>query len=722
MEARALIKKPGVGRVVYAAALLGALLAALLGAWFVSGWHDVRLRQEQARTAPVRAAEAKADELGRELRTELEALIAREVKRPYFHYQNLMHDPRASVGVSVSPSPLAQGPEDPLVAGYFQIDSTGRATTPTINDDVPDLSEPENLAGNRAFRDQVTRDLVAVLTPPKLPVTNVMVAVADPPPGHTPRTPPTTQSNDPNQRPGSGTAIQAQQAQVYQIDSSSYAQNNYSNSVYWQQRDNNNERMFVPPDNANGNMRRDNANIANGPSPGGGAQPANAPNDASGSAPNIANGNAPNDANNTPRSNEQPHVTNEDPIDSPKSDSPKSDSPKPVDPPRVVVAPKPAVRATPNAARAAVQNLAAVTITVSALTWQTLPFGGTPGLIAVRQVQTPDGNLTQGLVIDRSTLTSQLAGKAGEMVAELHLDTAATSSESTGSVAAARSVEIAPGWQLTVSPNPRTILQSARDATDIARSFLIRFILIGVVGLLVACAVLWLVMRAEALAKERSQFAAAAAHELRTPLAGLQLYGDMLADGLGDQAKVRDYARRMSEEASRLGRVVSNVLGFSQLERGNLSVDPQVGPLGEALSELADRAQPALDRAGAVLDLDVAPDIRAKFDRDALARVIGNLLDNAEKYTRDAEDRTIRLAAVDKGDVIDVIVSDKGPGVAKDATLFKAFSRGVPADGPAGLGLGLALSRSLAQAMGGELLHTDADGGGAAFTLRLPRA
>jgi signal transduction histidine kinase len=697
MEARALIKKPGIPRVVYAAALLGALVAALLGAWFVSGWHDVRLRQEQVRTAPVRAAEAKADELGRELRGELEALMAREVKRPYFHYQNLMHDPRASVGVSVSPSPLAQGPEDRLIAGYFQIDSTGRATTPTINDDVPDLSEPENLAGNRAFRDQVTRDLVAVLTPPKMPTTNAVVAQVDPPqPHHTPRNTASivgTQSAD-SSGSAPGTAFQSQQAQVYEIDPSSYAQNNFSNSVYWQQHDNNNA-VFVPPDNNNA----------------GTPKPAN---------------------DEPPKPNEAP------PSEPPKPDATKPDATKPdatkaiVDPPRVTPT-KPVVRPAPKSAPIAALP-APITITVSALAWQSLPFGGTPGLIAVRQVQTPDGNLTQGFVIDRSTLTSQLAGKAGEMVAELHLDNGAlattdptASGATTGSAPAGvgpltRSVEIAPGWQLTVAPNPRTILQATRDASDIARSFLIRFILVGAIGLLVAAAVLWLVVRAEALARERSQFAAAAAHELRTPLAGLQLYGDMLADGLGDQQKTRDYARRMSEEASRLGRVVSNVLGFSQLERGNLSVDAQVGSLGEALCELADRALPALDRAGAVLDLDVAPDLRARFDRDALARIVGNLLDNAEKYTREAEDRTIRLAAVDKGDVIDVIVSDKGPGVAKGATLFKAFSRGVPADGPAGLGLGLALSRSLAEAMGGELLHSDADGGGASFTLRLPRA
>ncbi len=231
----------------------------------------------------------------------------------------------------------------------------------------------------------------------------------------------------------------------------------------------------------------------------------------------------------------------------------------------------------------------------------------------------------------------------------------------------------------------------------------------------------WLVARAEKLARERSQFAAAAAHELRTPLAGLQLYGDMLAEGLGDPAKQRDYARRMSEEASRLGRVVSNVLGFSQLERGNLSVDPKVARLDEQLRILCERAEPALDRAGAALSLDVAPELTAKFDRDALARIVGNLLDNAEKYGRDAEDRTIGLSARAAGAGIEVVVTDHGPGIAPQARakLFRPFTRGVSADGPAGLGLGLALSQSLARAMGGDLEYRATAGGGAAFVLRL---
>ena len=274
--------------------------------------------------------------------------------------------------------------------------------------------------------------------------------------------------------------------------------------------------------------------------------------------------------------------------------------------------------ATRTASPAAVKTPAPVTITISPLEWRTLPFAGVPALVAIRQVQTPDGTLTQGFVIDRPTLTSWLATKAGDMVAELHPDDS-------------RGAAVAPGWGLTVEPNRDTLAQAAGDSDAVARAFLVRFVGVGSVAAFAASLVLLFVVRAEKLARERSQFAAAAAHELRTPLAGLQLYGDMLAEGLGDPGKLQDYARRMSEDAARLGRVVSNMLGFSQLERGNLSVDAQVGPLGEVLGELAERARPALDRAGAALDLDVASELRARFDRDALARIVGNLLDNARE-------------------------------------------------------------------------------------------
>jgi signal transduction histidine kinase len=609
-------------RAWYAAGLLTVLLGALLVAWFVSGWADVRGRQRTVREAPRLAAEQRGAELAHELRGELGALMSREVERPYFHYQNLFHDPLASAGPSVAPSPLARGPGDALVLGYFQLDAKGGATTPTLNDELPELSEATHLADNRRFRDEVTRSLAGALAPHGNGPLVASLAPPAPQPRAVPRNPPPRRA--PPVEPVEAQA-QVQQAQVVTIDPDTYVQNNWSNNVYRSQQ------RAVPP----------------------------------------------------------------------QAVPPQSVPPQAV--PQQAVPPQAAPQEAPPAPRP-------ITITVSPLEWRTLGFAGQPAVIAVRQVDTPDGRLAQGFVVDRTALTSWLASHAGDAVAELRTgDSSAT--------------EIVPGWHLEVAANPLALVAAASEATTIARGFVLRFSLVGVVAILAACLVVMLVAHAERLARERSQFAAAAAHELRTPLAGLQLYGDMLADGLGDPSKMRDYARRMSEEASRLGRVVSNVLGFSQLERGNLSVEPRAGALGDALCELAERAQPALDRAGAVLALDVAPELSATFDRDALARIVGNLLDNAEKYGRQAEDRTITLAARATGATVEVVVSDHGPGLAPQARarLFQPFARGVTADGPAGLGLGLALSQSLARAMGGELAYRSVPDGGAAFVLTLAR-
>ena len=164
-----MIRSAKLPRTLYAAVLLTVLVASLLVGWFVSGWRDVRMRQAEIRQAPRAAADRRAVQLARELRAEFERLMVREVNRPYFHYQNLMHDPQTSAGVSVSRSPLAKRPEDELVLGYFQIDGKGRTTTPTVNDEVPELSDAERLVQNRAFRVQVAHDLAGQLAPAEKP-------------------------------------------------------------------------------------------------------------------------------------------------------------------------------------------------------------------------------------------------------------------------------------------------------------------------------------------------------------------------------------------------------------------------------------------------------------------------------------------------------------------------------------------------------------------------
>ncbi|HTJ43497.1 MAG TPA: HAMP domain-containing sensor histidine kinase, partial [Kofleriaceae bacterium] len=356
---------------------------------------------------------------------------------------------------------------------------------------------------------------------------------------------------------------------------------------------------------------------------------------------------------------------------------------------------------------------ATVQVTIAPIEWRTTAIDGEPALAGVRRVDTPDGSMTQGLVVLASAADEWLGerGASGSHV---------TSRPGADQIAAPIGV---PGWYVTVDAHT-AIAAADADALALERQFLGRFVPVALLAMICGALVVLVVARAEKLARERARFAAAAAHELRTPLAGLQLYGDMLADGLGDPGKQRDYAKRMAEEASRLGRVVSNVLGFSQLERGNLSVHPAAADVASAIRASCDRAKPALERAGVSLAVELPDTATARFDHDALARVIGNLLDNAEKYGREGADRRISISLANVADKVEISVEDHGPGVPERAVtrLFRPFVRAAGADGPPGLGLGLALSRSMAQAMGGDLVHRETRGGGATFVIVLPRA
>jgi len=351
-----------------------------------------------------------------------------------------------------------------------------------------------------------------------------------------------------------------------------------------------------------------------------------------------------------------------------------------------------------------------VKIMVGSLKWRTLYVSGQPALVALREVTTPQGALLQGFLIAPAGVDDLF--RASGLPARLSPGKAITDLE----------VAVGTGdepWHVSIDPRD-ALAGTERQALDLRRGFLTIFLGGAAIAFLCGLGVVWLVWQTERLARQRAQFAASAAHELRTPLAGLRIFSDMLAEGLGDPAKSKDYARRISDEAGRLGRVVTNVLGFTRLERGIFTAHPALGDLAVTVRESVERQQPAIAAAGATITLAIDASLPpVNFDGDAVGQIVQNLLDNAEKHTRQAADRTIQVSVRTTPDGVELSVADHGPGVPPEVRrrLFEAFKRGNQTDAPAGLGLGLVLVKALAKAQGATVAYRDNDGGGARFTV-----
>ena len=231
------------------------------------------------------------------------------------------------------------------------------------------------------------------------------------------------------------------------------------------------------------------------------------------------------------------------------------------------------------------------------------------------------------------------------------------------------------------------------------------------------------------LSERRIRFVSAVTHELRTPLTSLRLYLDLLLSGMvTDEGKRTEYLATLNAESDRLHRLIDNVLDFARLERRRSGHAPRPVPVADLLGQL--RATWA-DRCGAdgkdlVVVSTLPPGAAACTDPDLFAQIVGNLVDNARKYSREASDPRIWVWARPAGGRIAVEVEDRGPGVPprERGLIFKPFRRGEGADTTAGgAGLGLALAKQWAEAVGGRLTYRPADGGtGACFRLELPAA
>jgi signal transduction histidine kinase len=232
------------------------------------------------------------------------------------------------------------------------------------------------------------------------------------------------------------------------------------------------------------------------------------------------------------------------------------------------------------------------------------------------------------------------------------------------------------------------------------------------------------------LSQRRMRFVSTVTHELRTPLTTIRLYIDMLAQGMVvDPEKRTEYLETLRTEADRLDRLVRNVLDFSRLENQTPRLDRQRVQLCDLLERVEERWRNACQRSGKTLVVCKEVDSTFELETDAalVEQILGNLLENACKYSQGAPTPQIELRAQHLDhDRIVLEVQDYGPGVKEGerAAIFRPFRRGVAsAEVSGGVGLGLALAARWARLLGGTLELAPASAkSGACFRLVLNAA
>jgi signal transduction histidine kinase len=227
-----------------------------------------------------------------------------------------------------------------------------------------------------------------------------------------------------------------------------------------------------------------------------------------------------------------------------------------------------------------------------------------------------------------------------------------------------------------------------------------------------------------ALARLKSDFVSNVSHELRTPLALIRLYAETLELGrITKEEKKNEYYSIIRKESERLTALINNILDFSRIEAGRKEYDFRETDIAELVRNTLDSYRFQIEQQGFALEEQIDPGIpKMKVDREAIARALVNLVNNALKYSDSEKFLGIRLYRDNA--LLKLEVSDRGIGIERNeqARIFEKFYRTCDplVHNTKGSGLGLSLVRHITHAHGGQVEVESAPGRGSKFTLSLP--
>ena len=214
-----------------------------------------------------------------------------------------------------------------------------------------------------------------------------------------------------------------------------------------------------------------------------------------------------------------------------------------------------------------------------------------------------------------------------------------------------------------------------------------------------------------ALARQQQDFVSAVSHELKTPLTSIRMYGEMLREGWAPDDKKKSYYDFIYYESERLSRLIQNILQLAHMTRNDLNIELTTISVSELIDTIRSKVTSQVERNNFQLNLDCdenLADSKLEIDTDYFSQIIINLVDNAIKFSSDAETKQIDIKCIHAGtDRISFSIRDYGPGIEK-SQLKKIFTLFYRTENEltrktVGTGIGLALVHQLTTAMNGEI-------------------
>lgn len=210
------------------------------------------------------------------------------------------------------------------------------------------------------------------------------------------------------------------------------------------------------------------------------------------------------------------------------------------------------------------------------------------------------------------------------------------------------------------------------------------------------------------LARQQQDFVSAVSHELKTPLTSIRMYGEMLKQGWAAEDKKHEYYEYIYTESERLTRLINNVLQLARMSRNEQQASLSINSVEELIALVESKVSSQIERAGFELKLECSTDVSLNIDVDWFTQIVLNLVDNAIKFSMDANNKTIDISCRQLRDnTIIFSVRDYGPGIEKEQmkSIFKLFYRteNEATRNTIGTGIGLALVNQMTWAMGGSI-------------------